>query len=278
MTGYGLAFTSLTPLTHSRFSPLKPETQICTPYYNRKNRTTRCPVARVRRSPIPKIDIPATLYDTEPMKDIDLKPFDFSSLRGRVVLVVNVASEDRKADENYASFSQLLEEYHGAGLEIIVFPCNWFGQFETGSFNEIKQFVHSKYSDRIRVMAKSNIELNPIFALGRKYFPGEIIWNFHGKFLFGKKGVPVARFDYLTTHDYLDSEIRRYVQSPDLAIHENAPATENLVDENDDWYLVRNKTNGGGDETETYDLEEEEEEEEEEDPDVDRELEPEDNE
>lgn len=234
----------------------------------------------MRRGPIPKIDIPATLYDAEPMVDIDLQPFDFSKLRGRVVLVVNVASEDRKTDENYKSFRQLLDDYHGAGFDIVVFPCNWFGQVETGSFEEIKKFVHSNYSDSIKVMAKSNIELNPIFALGRKYFPGEIIWNFHGKFLFGKNGLPVARFDYLTTHEYLDSEISRFVYSSDPLIHENVPATENLVDENDDWYLVRNKTNIGGDEAEDDDNEEdeEEEEEEEEDPDVDREIEPEENE
>lgn len=279
MTGCSVAFTSLTPLSFSRFSLLHSKTQACPSYFN-KSHVTRHPVARVRRSPIPKIDIPATLYDTEPMKDIDMNPFDFSSLRGRVVLVVNVASEDRKADENYKSFSQLLEEYHGAGLEIVVFPCNWFGQYETGSFEEIKKFVHSKYSDRIKVMAKSNIEINPVLALGRKYFPGEIIWNFHGKFLFGKKGLPVARFDYLTTHEFLESEIRRYIQSPDPAIHENAPATENLIDENDDWYLVRNKIAVGGDETEDDEVEEDEDEEddEEEDPDVDRELEPDDNE
>lgn len=196
------------------------------------------PSARVRRGAKPTPVVPATLYDAEPVPDVDFKMFDFSSLRDRVVLVVNVASEDEYTDQNYKSFADLLEKYQAGGFEIVAFPSNWYGQFETGSHEQIKQFVHSTYTDRIKIMAKGDLEWNQVFALARKYFPGEVIWNFHGKFLFGRKGLPVARFDLLTTHEYLESQVSHYVNSPDPSIHEAAlPSVDSSKDEEDLYML-----------------------------------------
>lgn len=282
MNSTDIAFTFSTPLRGARIhTTLRCNVHANEHLLKRKVQTRQYPVARVRRGPRPNVPIPLSLYEAESMKDIDLKPFDFSTLRGRVVLVVNVASQDKKADENYKSFASLLDNYHDAGFDVLVFPCNWFGQYETGSLEEIKNFVHSNYSDRIKVMAKINIETNPIFALGRKYFTGDVIWNFHGKFLFGRKGLPVARFDYLTTHEYIDSEVSRYVHSSDSTIHDVVPAPDNFDSDDDDWYLIRDKVNATGGDMDDDDTEEDEEEDEadvEEDLDVERELEPEENE
>ena len=148
--------------------------------------------------------IPANLFEAEPLPDIDFVPYDFAQLKDKVVYVVNVASEDDFTDSNYKMMANLLEKYHDRGLEILAFPNNWFGQKETRSFAEIKEFVASKYSDKIKVMMKSDVEWNQIFALGQKYYPGEIVWNFHGKFLFNRNGLPVGRFDLLSTAEYIE--------------------------------------------------------------------------
>lgn len=225
-------------------------------------------VARVRRGRKPSPEIPETLYDAEQIPDIDCKPFDFSTLRGRVVLIVNVASTDDYTDRNYKSFADLLEKYQDDGFEIIAFPSNWYGQFETGTFEEIKKFVHTNYSNRIKLMAKTDLEWNQAFALGRKYFPGEVIWNFHGKFLFGRKGLPVARFDLLTTHDYLEGEVRRYINSSDPTIHDNTPPDPNTVPDDDDITIYsQNEVRKSKDEDDSDDVEEVDDEEDEEDED-----------
>lgn len=181
------------------------------------------PYARSRRGRKPEPVIPDTLYDAKPQPDIDYQPFDFGILRDKVVLVVNVASADQFAESNYQMFVELLESYHAGGLEILAYPSNWYGQYETGSQEEIKKFVHSKYSDKIKLMAKSDLEWNSVFALGQKYFPGEVIWNFHGKFLFGRKGLPVARFDLLSTRESIESQVSLYVNNTDPKLHDNRP-------------------------------------------------------
>lgn len=189
-------------------------------------------VARVRRGFKPDPEVPPTLYDAEPIKDIDFNDFDFSKLRGKVVLVVNVASTDTHTEASYKSFTDLLERYQDEGLEIVAFPSNWYGQNEQADNAGVKEFVHKTYTDRITLMTKTDLDWNPVFALGRRFFPGDVIWNFHGKFLFGKKGLPVARFDLLTPHDYLDSQIRQYLYSP--AEDHEVPLPDNTPDIGDE--------------------------------------------
>ncbi|CAN8067807.1 unnamed protein product [Agarophyton chilense] len=162
---------------------------------------------RMRRGAIPEPRIPRTLYEANPILDVDLNPFDFSTLEGKVVYVVNVASEDARTDENYRMMSDLLEHYHGSGLEVLAFPNNWYGQRETRALSEIKEFVYSKYNKNIRLFSKTDLEWNQVFALGCHYYPGEIVWNFFGKFLFNRNGVPVGRYDLLTTYQFLHDEI-----------------------------------------------------------------------
>lgn len=152
------------------------------------------------------------MFEADPIRDIDIEPFDFSTLEGKVVFIVNVASEDSATDEQYKMLTKLMDDYHGVGLEILAFPSNWYGQRETKSFAEIKKFVHDKYHKGIKLFTKTDLEWNQLFALGTHYFPGEIIWNFHGKFLFNRNGVPVGRYDLLTTHEFLDEEIKRQIQ------------------------------------------------------------------
>ncbi|KAI0563376.1 Glutathione peroxidase [Gracilaria domingensis] len=166
----------------------------------------------MRRGFKPDPKIPRSLFEATSIRDIDFEAFDFSTLEGKVVFVVNVASEDSRTDENYKMISDLLEEYHGSGLEVLAFPSNWYGQRETRPLKEIKKFVYGKYNKNIKLFTKTDLEWNEAFALGCHYFPGDIIWNFHGKFLFNRNGVPVGRYDLLTTYQFLRDEIAAQIQ------------------------------------------------------------------
>lgn len=183
------------------------------------------PVARVRRGLKPEPNIPATLFEAEPVKDIDFNVVDFSSFKDCVVFVVNVASEDDYTDSVYTLLSSLLDKYYEIGFRVIAFPSNWYGQKETGTNEEIKKFVHDKYSDKIKLMSKVDIDWSEIFALGMKYFPGEVIWNFHGKFLFNRQGMPVARFDLLTEDEFLEKRVSFELMNGSAAPHDDAPST-----------------------------------------------------
>lgn len=175
------------------------------------------PTARVRRGFKAEPEIPENLFEAKPVPDIDLQKFDFSTLKGDVVFVSNVASLDDRTDSVYKMMADLIEKYGDSGFHVLGFPCNWFGQKEYTSFPDIKKFVHETYSDKINLFTTTDVEWSQVFALGCKYYPGEIIWNFHGQFLFNRAGIPVARFDLLTTADYVEDCVRREVLNESVA-------------------------------------------------------------
>ncbi len=84
------------------------------------------------------------------------------------------ASDKGYTDANSALMARLKEQFHGAGFEILAFPSNWFGQNETESSEEIKALVQEKCRSGIILMDKSDYEESPVFALGKKTFPGKI--------------------------------------------------------------------------------------------------------
>lgn len=187
------------------------------PHRASKRNATRMPlVARVRRGPIEEPSLHDSLHDIPDMPDIDWKPFNFKSLEGKVVYVVNVACQDSFTHDNYQMISNLITEFRGYPFVVLAFPSNWFGQKETWPNDRIKTYVHEGYSPDILLMDKIDYETNPVFVLGQSKFPGEIHWNFHGKFIFDRSGKPVARFDLKTSEDVLSAAIR-------AALGSNAP-------------------------------------------------------
>lgn len=140
---------------------------------------------------------------------LDGSEMDFASLKGKVVILVNIASKDSIAGSHLAALNDLYSRYHQVGLEIVAFPSNWFGQYEPGSDEEIAERL-DELGVKFTVMSKLanfDIEVNPLFELGRAEFPGDIIWNFEGKFLFNKQGKPVARFDLLSTDEFIEEKL-----------------------------------------------------------------------
>lgn len=137
---------------------------------------------------------PKTLYDFQ-AKTIDGKDFDFSSLKGKKVMLVNTASECGFTPQ-YADLQTLYDKYKSTGkFEIIGFPCNQFGGQEPGSNSEIKTFCTKNYGVTFQMMEKIDVKgdnQHPIYKwLTHKDENGvedsEVKWNFN-KYLIDENG------------------------------------------------------------------------------------------
>jgi glutathione peroxidase len=141
------------------------------------------------------------------MKGLDGKDVDLGQYQGKVVMIVNVASKCGLTPQ-YKQLQAIHEKYAPEGLVILGFPCNQFNQQEPGSAEEIRQFCSVNYRVAFPLLAK--IEVNgpgacPLYkyltALDAKpKGAGKIAWNFE-KFIIGRSGAVVARFDPRTKPD-----------------------------------------------------------------------------
>jgi glutathione peroxidase len=136
-----------------------------------------------------------TLYDFS-ARTIDGHDFDFSSLKGKKVMIVNTASECALTSQ-YNKLQELYEEYGGDDFEILAFPSNDFGNQEPGSNEQIKEFCISKYNVSFTIMEKTSIkgnDMHPIFrwltsSEENGILDGRVTWNFQ-KFLIDENGQP----------------------------------------------------------------------------------------
>ncbi len=134
------------------------------------------------------------------VKDIDGHDVDLARYKGKVLLVVNVASQCGLTPQ-YKDLEALYEKYKGEGFEILGFPANEFGAQEPGSNAEIKEFCTSKYKVSFPMFSKIVVKgegIHPLyhFLTSKETNPkyaGEIPWNFT-KFLVNRKGEVIARF------------------------------------------------------------------------------------
>jgi glutathione peroxidase len=149
---------------------------------------------------------PKSIYDFT-MNSIEGQPVSLSSYSGKVVLLVNVASKCGFTPQ-YAGLEALYEKYKDRGLVIVGIPANNFAQQEPGTNEEIKTFCSRKYNVTFPMMSKVSVlgdDKTPlyVFLTDKSANPsvgGDIKWNFT-KFLFDRKGRPVARFEPNVTPD-----------------------------------------------------------------------------
>ena len=140
----------------------------------------------------------ASLYEIA-VKDIDGQAATLAPLKGRVLLIVNVASECGYTPQ-YEGLQAVFTKYEAEGLTVLGFPCNQFGGQEPGTNAEIKQFCSTKFHvtfplfDKIEVNGAHRHPLYVALAGKGSPFPGDIGWNF-SKFLVGRDGKIVQRFD-----------------------------------------------------------------------------------
>jgi glutathione peroxidase len=148
----------------------------------------------------PQNQKPATSPDylQYPLETITGDTVKLADYRGKVVLIVNVASKCGNTPQ-YAGLEALYKKYKGRGFVILGFPANNFKSQEPGSNKEILEFCQSNYNVTFPLMAKISVKdslQHPLYAYLTKQspFPGEITWNFN-KFLLDQKGTVVARYE-----------------------------------------------------------------------------------
>lgn len=129
------------------------------------------------------------------IKDIDGKDTTLKAYAGKVLLIVNVASECGYTPQ-YEGLEALYEKMKAQGLVVMGFPCNDFGGQEPGSETEIKNFCSTRYKVTFPMFAKVTVKgegKSPLYAALQKAVGGEVGWNFE-KFLVGKDGKVLQRF------------------------------------------------------------------------------------
>ena len=133
------------------------------------------------------------IYDYT-VKDINGNKFDFSTLEGKKIIIVNTASNCGFA-EQYGELEELYQKYKSQGLEIVAFPSNDFNNLEPGTNEEIEKFCKDNYNVSFWLMEKSMVKGKDMIEV-YKYLTNKSInglmdskvgWNFQ-KYLVDEKG------------------------------------------------------------------------------------------
>ncbi len=147
----------------------------------------------------------SNVYDFT-LPSIDGKPMPLADFKGKVILVVNVASKCGYTPQ-YTALEALYEKYKDQGFVIVGFPANNFGAQEPGTNAEIKTFCSRTYNVTFPMYSKISVKGDdqaPLYKYLTKDTPapisGDIKWNFT-KFLVDRNGKVVRRFESAVTPD-----------------------------------------------------------------------------
>ncbi|CAG8439873.1 12984_t:CDS:2 [Dentiscutata heterogama] len=158
-----------------------------------------------------------TFYDFQ-VKDIDGNQTNFDKFKGKVVLVVNVASQCGFTKQ-YTGLEKLYQNYKNQDFYVLGFPCNQFGNQEPDTEKDIKDFCNRNYSVSFPMFSK--IEVNgpnatPLYEFLKKCAPndngdGDIKWNFT-KFLVDREGNVLRRYKHDVTPESIEGDISKLVK------------------------------------------------------------------
>jgi len=173
------------------------------------------------------------LYDI-PLHSIDGAPLSLGAFRGKVLLMVNVASKCGLTQQ-YEGLEKLYREKRAAGLEVLGFPANNFNGQEPGSDEEIKAFCNTKYEVTFPLFSKISVvgdDQHPLYGALTRAVPEasgdgsfrerlsgygiepnaapDVLWNFE-KFLVSRNGEVVGRFSPDMTAD--DPRLREAIEA-----------------------------------------------------------------
>ena len=155
-----------------------------------------------------------TVYDFS-ARDIDGKERSLLEFRGKLLLIVNVASHCGFTPQ-YKGLEDLHRKYAGKGVEVLGFPCNQFGKQEPGNAEEIKNFCSINYDVTFPIFAKIDVNgpaAHPLYNYLTREKGGGLLgrgikWNFT-KFLIGREGQVLGRFAPTFTPEQLDDVIAK---------------------------------------------------------------------
>ncbi|KAL8138918.1 hypothetical protein V2J09_004919 [Rumex salicifolius] len=155
-----------------------------------------------------------SIYDLS-VQDANGNNVSLDSYKGKVLLIVNVASKCGMTNSNYAELNELHKKYKDQGLQILAFPCNQFGDEEPGSNEQILVFVCTRFKsefpifDKIEVNGENAAPLYKLLKLGKwGIFGDDIQWNF-AKFLVDRDGQVVGRYYPTTSPLSLEYDIQK---------------------------------------------------------------------
>jgi glutathione peroxidase len=153
------------------------------------------------------------VYGFAPL-DADGRPRPLAEYRGRVLLIVNVASRCGFTPQ-YAGLETLQRKYHARGFDVLGFPCNQFGGQEPGDAAEIAAFCSTTYDVSFPVLAKLEVNgprADPLYAWLKRETSGllgsAIKWNFT-KFLLDREGRVASRYPPTAGPSSLEPDIER---------------------------------------------------------------------
>jgi glutathione peroxidase len=156
----------------------------------------------------------ATVYDF-PATGLDGKPVDLHRYAGKVLLIVNTASECGFTPQ-YKGLEAVYQQFHDKGVVVLGFPCNQFGKQEPGTSDEIGAFCEKNFGVTFPLFEKIDVNgehAHPLFAHLKKQAKGllgteAIKWNFT-KFLVRKDGSVFDRYAPSTKPEQLVADIEK---------------------------------------------------------------------
>lgn len=175
----------------------------------------------------------ATDFYSFKVKNCDGEDYDLGQLKGKYVLIVNIASKCALAKQ-YEGLSKLHNKYKDHNFTVLGFPCNQFAKQAPGTAKEESEFCINQYGASFPILQKVKVngaEEHPIFAYLKSQKPGllglkMIKWNFE-KFLVSPSGEVLARYSPVTTIETISSEIEnKYITNEFIAASEAARAKE----------------------------------------------------
>jgi len=157
--------------------------------------------------------ISESIYDFSAIA-INGEPISFDQYTNKVLLIVNTASQCGFTPQ-YQGLEALYQKYKPQGLVVLGFPCNQFGQQESGNAEEIKSFCETRFRVTFPLFEKIDVNgenAHPLYKFLSKSAPGifgteGIKWNFT-KFLVDRQGNVVKRYPSTTKPEDLEKDIK----------------------------------------------------------------------
>jgi glutathione peroxidase len=158
-----------------------------------------------------------SIYQFE-VKDIKGQTFDLKQLEGKVLLIVNTASQCGFTPQ-YKGLEELYQKYKDKNFMVLGFPCNQFGKQEPGDEKEIQNFCDLNYKVTFPLFSKIDVNgdnAHPLYQYLKSANPGilgseAIKWNFT-KFLINKQGTPIKRFAPTDSPSSLEKPIKELLE------------------------------------------------------------------